>query len=112
MFLMICEGVLRQLHPLAYHPQTGGYPEPYSYLIEERDVKVRMKNRECIIEQYRGNTLVRSFLPTGDPTWPWSMKVKGKIYRRTNGWVLSKILPTLVEGSPFTTKVVPNKRLT
>ena len=35
------------------------------------------------------------------------MDVNGRSYLRTNGWVLSKILPTLVEGSPFTTKVVP-----
>ena len=27
-----------------------------------------MKNSECIIEQYRGDTLVRSFTPTGDQT--------------------------------------------
>jgi hypothetical protein len=70
-----------------------------------------MKNSECIIEQYRGDQLVRSFTPTGDRTWPWSMNVNGKRYLRTNGWVLSKILPTLVEGSPFTTRVVPNKGL-
>ena len=68
-----------------------------------------MKNSECIIEQYRGDKLVRSFEPTGDQTWPWRMNVNGKSYLRTNGWVLSKILPTLVEGSPFTTKVVPNQ---
>jgi hypothetical protein len=65
-----------------------------------------MKNSECIIEQYRGGKLVRSFTPTGDTTLPWRMNVNGKSYLRTNGWVLSKILPTLVEGSPFTTKVV------
>jgi len=70
-----------------------------------------MKNSECIIEQYRGDTLVRSFTPTRDQTRPWSMNVNGKSYLRTNGWVLSKILPTLVEGSPFTTRVVPNKGL-
>jgi hypothetical protein len=74
-------------------------------------VKVRMKNSECTVEQYRGDKLVRSFTPTGDPAWPWSMNVNGKSYLRTNGWVLSKILPTLLEGSPFTTKVVPNKGL-
>ena len=68
-----------------------------------------MKNSECIIEQYRGDTLVRSFTPTGDQARPWSMNVNGKHYLRTNGWVLSKILPTLVEGSAFTTKVIPNK---
>jgi hypothetical protein len=66
-----------------------------------------MKNSECIIEQYRGDKLVRSFTPTGDQTRPWSMNVQGKSYLRTNGWVLSKILPTLVEGSQFTTRVVP-----
>ena len=52
---------------------------------------------------------MRSFTPTGDPTWPWSMNVNGKSYLRTHGWVLSKILPTLVDGSQFTTKVVPEK---
>lgn len=66
-----------------------------------------MKNSECIIEQYRGDTLVRSFTPTGDQKLPWSMNVNGKAYLRTNGWVLSKILPTLVEGSPFITRVIP-----
>jgi hypothetical protein len=70
-----------------------------------------MKNSECIIEQYRGDKLVRSFTPTGDQTFPWRMNVNGRGYLRTNGWVLSKILPTLVEGSPFTTRVVPNKGL-
>jgi len=72
--------------------------------------RVRMKNSECVIEQYRGDKLVRSFTPTGDQTRPWSMNVNGKSYLRTNGWVLSKILPTLVDGSPFTTKVFPAKR--
>ncbi len=66
-----------------------------------------MKNSGCIIEQYRGGKLVRSFTPTGDPKLPWSMNVNGKSYLRTNGWVLSKVLPTLVEGSAFTTRVVP-----
>jgi hypothetical protein len=66
-----------------------------------------MKNSECIIQQYRGDLLVRSFTPTGDTTRPWRMDVNGRSYLRTNGWVLSRILPTLVEGSPFTTKVVP-----
>ena len=70
-----------------------------------------MKNYECIIEQYRGDKLVRSFAPSDDPTRPWSMNVNGKSYLRTNGWVLSKVLPTLVEGSQFTTKVVPLKEL-
>lgn len=67
-----------------------------------------MKNSECIIEQYRGDKLVRSFTPTGDPALPWRMDVNGKSYLRTHGWVLSKVLPTLVEGSPVTTKVVEN----
>jgi hypothetical protein len=66
-----------------------------------------MKNSECVIEQYRGDKLVRSFTPTGDRSLPWRMNVNGKSYLRTNGWVLSKILPTLVEGSRFTTIVVP-----
>jgi len=35
------------------------------------------------------------------------MNVNGKSYLRKNGWVLSKILPTLIEGSAFTTKVIP-----
>ncbi|MDD2805613.1 MAG: hypothetical protein PHV33_08665 [Elusimicrobiales bacterium] len=69
-----------------------------------------MNNPECIIEQYRGNKLVRTFTPTKDKAYPWSMTVNGKSYLRTNGWVLSKILPTLVEGSRFKTKVVPGKR--
>lgn len=67
-----------------------------------------MKNSDFIIEQYRGDKLVRSFTPTGDEAWPWSMHVNGKSYRRTNGWVLSKILPTLVAGSQFTTRALPN----
>lgn len=66
-----------------------------------------MKNNECIIEQYRGDKLVRTFTPTADPKLPWSMNVNGKSYLRTNGWVLSKVLPTLIEGSSFTTRVVP-----
>jgi hypothetical protein len=70
-----------------------------------------MKNSECLIEQYRRGRLVRTFTPTGDPTWPWSMNVNGKSYLRTNGWVLSKILPTLVEGSSVETKVVPKEEL-
>ncbi|MES2627139.1 MAG: hypothetical protein V4628_17765 [Pseudomonadota bacterium] len=70
-----------------------------------------MKNSECIIEQYRGGKLVRSFTPTEDKNFPWSMNVSGKSYLRTNGWVLSKILPTLVEGSASTTKVIPTKPL-
>ncbi len=68
-----------------------------------------MKNSECVIEQYRGSRLVRAFKPTGDKAYPWSMRVNGKSYLRTNGWVLSKILPTLVEGSRFKTKVVPER---
>jgi hypothetical protein len=66
-----------------------------------------MKNSECVIQQYRGDRLVRSFTPTGNTTRPWRMDVNGRSYLRTNGWVLSKVLPTLVEGSPFRTKVVP-----
>lgn len=67
-----------------------------------------MKNSECTIEQYRGAKLVRSFTPTGDPALPWRMTVNGKSYLRNHGWVLSKILPTLVDSSPITTKVLPN----
>jgi hypothetical protein len=66
-----------------------------------------MRTSECIIEQYRGEKLVRSFAPSGDTTRPWRMDVNGRSYLRTNGWVLSKILPTLMEGSAFTTRVVP-----
>jgi hypothetical protein len=66
-----------------------------------------VKNSECVIEQYRGETLVRTFTPSGDLARPWSMNVNGKSYLRTSGWVLSKVLPTLVEGSAFTTKVTP-----
>lgn len=69
-----------------------------------------MKNSECVIEQYRGSRLVRAFTPTGNKAYPWSMRVGGKSYLRTSGWVLSKILPTLVEGSRFKTKAVPAKR--
>ncbi len=68
-----------------------------------------MKNSECIIEQYRGKKLVRTFTPTGDETFPWQMSVNGKSYLRNHGWVLSKILPTLVEGSRIETKAVPIK---
>jgi hypothetical protein len=70
-----------------------------------------MKNAACIIEQYRGDKLVRSFTPAEDPRYPWIMNVNGKRYRRTNGWVLSKILPTLVDGAQFTTRVIPIQRL-
>jgi hypothetical protein len=66
-----------------------------------------MKNSECVIEQYRGGKLVRSFVPSGDEVRPWRMEVSGKTYLRTSGWVLSKVLPTLVQGSRVTTAVVP-----
>ena len=66
-----------------------------------------MRNDECIIEQYRGNTLVRSFAPSGDRNHPWTMSVNGKRYARTHAWVLSKVLATLVKGSTLTTVVVP-----
>jgi hypothetical protein len=66
-----------------------------------------MKLSECVIEQYRGARLVRSFNPSGDAAMPWRMEVNGRSYRRTNGWVLSKVLVTLVDGSPFRTRVVP-----
>lgn len=65
-----------------------------------------MKNSECIIEQYRAGKRVRTFSPTGDDALPWVMRVNGKAYLRSHGWVLSKILPTLMEGSAVTTKVV------
>jgi hypothetical protein len=70
-----------------------------------------MKNSECIIEQYRGGRLVRSFVPAEDNAYPWRMRINGKSYLRTNGWVLSKILPTLVEGSRFETKVIKRYKI-
>jgi len=42
-----------------------------------------MKNSECIIEQYRGDRLFRSFTPSEDQKYPWNMNVNGKIYPRT-----------------------------
>ncbi|HHJ99428.1 MAG TPA: hypothetical protein ENN10_05720 [Actinobacteria bacterium] len=66
-----------------------------------------MKNSECMIEQYRSGRLIRTFTPSGDTARPWRMEVNGKSYLRTNGWVLSKVLPTLVDGSRVTTRVVP-----
>lgn len=66
-----------------------------------------MKNSECVIEQYRAGKLVRTFTPTGDDALPWRMSVNGKHHARTHGWVLSKVLPTLVDGSPVVTKVIP-----
>lgn len=66
-----------------------------------------MTTRECIIEQHRGGRLVRSFHPSGDDARPWRMHVGAKSYLRSHGWVLSKILPTLVDGSPVTTRVIP-----
>lgn len=68
-----------------------------------------MKNAECIIEQHRGGKLVRRFTPTGDKALPWRMHANGKTYLRGHGWVLSKILPTLMDGSPVTTNVIPAK---
>ena len=65
-----------------------------------------MTTRECIIEQLRGGRLVRAFHPSGDDARPWRMHVGGKSYLRSHGWVLSKILPTLVDDSPVTTRVV------
>lgn len=70
-----------------------------------------MKLTECIIEQYRGDKLVRTFIPSRDKTLPWKMLVNGDSYLRSNGWVLSKILPTLTEGSLITTKVIPDREL-
>ncbi|MEL7668528.1 MAG: hypothetical protein AAGU73_10085 [Actinomycetota bacterium] len=70
-----------------------------------------MRNSDFSIEQYRGDRLVRTFSPSGDAARPWRMTVGDKTYFRTSGWVLSKILPTLVEGSGFTTKAVPIDRV-
>jgi len=66
-----------------------------------------MTTRECIIEQHRGGRLVRAFHPSGDDARPWRMHVGGRSYLRSHGWVLSKILPTLMDGSPVTTRVIP-----
>lgn len=78
----------------------------YSTALFEIKQQRNMKNSECIIEQYRRGKRVRTFTPTTDQNYPWSMHVNGKRYRRTHGWVLSKILPTLVEGSAVVTRVV------
>lgn len=64
----------------------------------------QVKNRDFVIEQYRRGTLVRTFAPSGDDRYPWAMHVNGKVYLRTHGWVLSKILATFVDGSEFMTK--------
>ena len=66
-----------------------------------------MRNRDFVIEQYRRGKLVRTFTPSGDDSRPWCMNVGGKSYLRTSGWVLSKVLPTLVEGSQFTSIAIP-----
>lgn len=71
---------------------------------------VPMKNSDYIIEQYRGKKLVRVFTPSGDPARPWTMIAGGRTYRRTSGWVLSKILPTLEDSSPFRTRAVPSRQ--
>lgn len=69
----------------------------------------KMRNDEFVIEQYRGGKMVRSFTPSDDKTRPWRMEVNGRTYLRTSGWVLSKILPTLVEGSSISTTVLPRR---
>ncbi|MFC5437548.1 hypothetical protein ACFPME_13365 [Rhodanobacter umsongensis] len=63
-----------------------------------------MKNIDFIIEQYRAGKLVRVFAPSGDSALPW--QVNGKTYLRTHGWVLSKVLPTLLDGSSITTRAI------
>jgi hypothetical protein len=68
-----------------------------------------LKNSDFVVEQYRAGKLVRVFAPSGDEALPWQMRANGKSYLRTNGWVLSKILPTLMDGSPITTRVVAAK---
>jgi hypothetical protein len=65
-----------------------------------------MKLDECIIEQYRGSKLLRSFEPSDDSSYPWRMHVNGKSYLKSHGWVLSKVLPTLVDGSHIASRVV------
>lgn len=65
-----------------------------------------LKNTDFIIEQYRAGKPVRVFAPSGDSALPWQMSVNGKTYLRTHGWVLSKILPTLLDGSSITTRAI------
>lgn len=65
-----------------------------------------VKNSDFIIEQYRRGKLARTFMPSGDSAFPWAMRVNGKVYLRTHGWVLSKILPTLADGSLVRTRTV------
>lgn len=67
-----------------------------------------MKIRDCRIEQFRAGKLVRTFEPSGDEDFAWRMSANGKHCARTHGWALSKVLPTLVDGSPIMTKVVPS----
>jgi hypothetical protein len=65
-----------------------------------------MKNIDFIVAQYRAGKLVRTFVPSGEEQYPWKMLASGRIYLRTSGWVLSKILPTLLDGSSIATKVI------
>jgi hypothetical protein len=46
-----------------------------------------MRNCDFVVEQYRGEKLVRTFSPSGDDAHPWRMNVNGKSYLRTNGWM-------------------------
>lgn len=62
-----------------------------------------MKNSDFLIEQFRHGKCVRTFAPSGDRERPWAMHVNGKVYLRAHGWVLSKILPTLLDGSAVRT---------
>ncbi len=65
-----------------------------------------MKNSDFIIEQYRGGKLVRTFMSSADSGLPWAMHANGKVYLRTHGWVLSRILPTLLDGSSVVTRTI------
>jgi hypothetical protein len=65
-----------------------------------------LKNSDFVVEQYRAGKLVRVFVSSGDNAHSWQMHANGKTYLRTSGWVLSKILPTLMDASPITTRVI------
>ena len=65
-----------------------------------------LKNSDFIVEQYRAGKLVRVFVPSDKNGHPWEMRANGRTYLRSSGWVLSKVLPTLLDGSPITTRVI------
>ena len=87
-------------------PQSAAQLQRYAPLKFTVTGSSTLKNRNFVVEQYRAGKLVRVFAPSGDEGRPWQMSTNGRTYLRTNGWVLSKILPTLVEGSLISTRVV------